>query len=235
MNFMWDIALRAYGQGLEEQELFFAQAREYSPFFEPSFSCLNETTVPEPVIELNLLYRFADIFQELLAPEIPGLEEGAYAWFRRYFTDAALHTLLYTDLRHGLTAREIRIHKILEELRDGTFWRKTAADFNVIERSAQGRLAALVLSQMEVGSSLRLFRRGVLILYPDAMLYQLKEEPEKLLLYIRSAETRERARQLRFVREMFLPVGFELRVFWRYHFGIIGAEETMRPDAMALY
>ncbi len=110
MNFMWDIALRAYEQGKNENELFFVQAEEYSPFFEQSFPCINEKRVESEVIELNLLYRFADIFQELLAPESLGLEDQEYDQFCRYFIDAALHDILYTDLRHGLTRREIYIH-----------------------------------------------------------------------------------------------------------------------------
>lgn len=86
-----------------------------------------------------------------------------------------------------------------------------------------------------MGASLRIFRKGVLILYPDAMLYQIKKEPKKLLLYIRQAKTDTNGCQLQFVQDMFLPVGFELRVFWQYHFGIIGAEGTMKLDEMALY
>ena len=235
MNFMWDMALRAYEQGKDEEELFFAQAEEYSPFYEQSFPCINERSVETNVIGLNLLYRFADIFQEILAPETLGLGEGEYAQFCRYLTDAALHTILYTDLRHGLTRRELYIHKILEELRDGTFWKGTMADFGMIGRAEQGRFAALVLRQMETGSSLQIFRKGILVLYPDAMLYQIKKEPKKLLLYIRYPKTEEREHQLRFVQDMFLPIGFELRVFWQYHFGIIGAEGTMKLDKMALY
>lgn len=105
----------------------------------------------------------------------------------------------------------------------------------MIEHTKQARFAALVLSQMETGSSLQIFRKGVLILYPDAMLYQIKKEPKKLLIYIRNPKTEKGERQLQFVQNMFLPVGFELRVFWQYHFGIIGAEGTMRLNEMALY
>ncbi len=235
MNFMWDMALRAYGQGKDEEDLFFAQAEEYSPFFEQSFPCINEQKVEGGVIGLNLLYRFADIFQEILAPEGMGLDEGEYVQFRRYLTDTVLHTILYTDLRHGLTRRELYIHKILDELKDGTFWKGMTADFGLIERAKQGRFAALVLRQMETGSSLRIFCKGVLILYPDAMLYQIKKEPKKLLLYIRYPKTGTDEHRLQFVQDMFLPVGFELRVFWQYHFGVIGAEGTMKLDEMALY
>ena len=113
MNFLWDIALRAQEQGKGEDELFFCQAREYSPFYEQAFSSLNETQVPEGRIELNLFVRFARIFQELLAWE----EEPSA--FGEYLTDAALHALLYTDLRQGLSKRDIYIRKIRQELEQG--------------------------------------------------------------------------------------------------------------------
>jgi len=232
---MWDIALRAQDQGWEEQDLFFTQAQEFSPFFEQSFPCVNEKKVENSVVELNLLYRFADIFQEILAPEGMGLGEGEYAQFCRYFVDAVLHAVLYTDLRRGLTRRELYIYKILEELKDGTFWAGLAERFALIGRHKQGRLAALVLRQMETGSSLGLFRRAVLVLYPRARLYQIKKEPKKLLLYISLQKTQEEERRLSFAEDMFLPVGYELRVFWQYHFGVIGVEGTMKLDEMALY
>ena len=122
MNFLWDIVIRAKEQGYQEEELFFRQAREYSPFYEQSFSCINEKKVTSPEIELNLLYRFADIFQDILMQENSGLTEEEYREFGTFFIDAALHAILYADLRHGLTKREIYIRKIASELREGIFF-----------------------------------------------------------------------------------------------------------------
>ena len=110
-----------------------------------------------------------------------------------------------------------------------------AKNFNRIEKSEQERLAALALCQMETGSSLGLFRRALLVLYPDALLYQIKNEGKNLLLYINIRENDREAGRLRFVTDMFLPVGYELRVFFEYHFGIIGVEGTMITDEIALY
>ncbi len=235
MNFLWDIALRAEEQGFLEQDLFFRQAREYSPFFEQSFPCINEQKVENATIELNLLYRFADIFQEILFPEGLGLQEDEYEEFRLYFIDAALHTLLFTDLRNGLSKRELYIRKMWEELLDGTFWREAVRNFSGIDRHKQVRLATLLLTQMETGSSLIIFRRAVLVLYPDAMLYQIKNERKKLLLYLKEKKTDAGEKKMQFVKDMFLPIGFELRIFWQYHFGIIGIDATMKLDEMALY
>ena len=137
MNFLWDIVLRAQEQGWKEEELFFRQAQEYSPFFEPSFFCVNEQQIDSGTIELNLLYRFADMFQDILAPEHIGLKEEEYEEFRMFFVDAVLHAVLYTDLRHGLSKRDLYIRKIREELLDGTFWKEAAGMFRPIEHLKQ--------------------------------------------------------------------------------------------------
>ena len=122
-----------------------------------------------------------------------------------------------------------------EELLDGTFWREAVRNFSGIDRHKQVRLATLLLTQMETGSSLIIFRRAVLVLYPDAMLYQIKNERKKLLLYLKEKKTDAGEKKMQFVKDMFLPIGFELRIFWQYHFGIIGIDATMKLDEMALY
>ena len=235
MNLLWDIVLRAQKQGWREEELFFQQAKEYSPFYEQTFSYINETSISQGVIEVNLLYRFAGIFQELLHPEDYETEEAQYEEFRRYLIDILLHMILFSDLRHGLTRREIYIDRLLIELRNGSYWKEAAEDFALIEADRQNRLAALLLTQMETGSSLKKFRKALRILYPNALLYQIKEERKKLILYLAEEENEQRKRTIRLAKDLFLPIGFELRVFWKYHFGIIGVEDTMQLDKIALY
>lgn len=230
MNFMWDIFLRAQSCGKKEEDLFFSQAGEYSPYYEQSFHCLNETAVESDEIELNLLYRFADIFQEILAGDGQELHE-----FKRYFIDAALHVLLYTDLRHGLSVREIHIRRLVKELSEGDFWQAGAEVFHQFPPQKQKRLAALALSQMQTGSSLLIFRRSVLILFPDAVLYQFKADRKKLILYLADQPEERNKRMLKFVQDMYLPVSYRLRIFWEHHFGMIGAEDTMRIGEIAIY
>lgn len=235
MNFLWDMVLRAKKQGWKEEKLFFKQAEEYSPFYEQSFFCINEKNIITGEIEVNLLYRFANIFQELLSREDCGLNEGEYEEFRWYFMDAMLHVLVYTDLRHGLTRREIYIKRLLEELREGTYWKEAGETFKLIEEEQQNRLVSLLLTQTETGSALRHFQSAVRILFPDAILYQLKGEKKTLLLYLKKEENYREKQVLELAKALFLPIGFALRAFWKYHFGIIGIEETMQLEEIALY
>lgn len=230
MNFLWDIALRAQGQGRREEELFFRQAKDYSPFYEQAFSCLNETGVRTETVELNLLYRFADIFQYLLAEE-----PGEYPQFTEYLIDAALHVILHTDLVHGVTRREILMQKLMEELENGTFWREAAETYRAVPPEKRSRIAALVLSQMQTGASVMLFRRALVVLFPEAVLYRLRAEPEKLILYLKESRSGRAQQQLTFLEDFFLPLHCHLRVFWKYHFGIIGVDDAMRMDEIAIY
>ncbi len=230
MNFLWDIAIRAMQQGKKESELFFCQAKDYSPFYEQSFPCLNEKKVENNEVELNLLFRFAYIFQYILARQEEDMQD-----FRKYFVDAALHVILHTDLHHGLTRKEIFIRKLLEELESGIFWEKGAAEIQLIEPEKRSRIAALAYGQMQTGSSLMTFRKGLLILFPDAVLYQMRAERKKLLLYLECDKSQENERKLQFIQDMFLPVSYQLRVFWKYHFGIIGVDAAMKTDEIAIY
>lgn len=230
MNFLWDIVLRAQSCEKKEEDLFFRQAAEYSPFYEQSFDYINENSVETNEIELNLLYRYADIFQEILAEDGKELQE-----LKKYMIDTILHILLYTDLHHGLSIREIYIRKLTEELLNGSFWEAGAKEFQLIPTQKQKRLATLVLSQMQTGSSLLIFRRSVLILFPDAILYQVKADRKKLLLYLMDKPEDYKKRMIQFVQDMFLPLSYNIRIFWEYHFGIIGVEGTMNIDELAIY
>lgn len=230
MNFLWDIALKAQAQGVPEEELFFCQAKEYSPFYEQAFPCLNEREVQKGRIELNLLLRFDHIFQDILAQE-----EGKASGFREYLIDAALHMLLYTDLRHGLSKRDIYIRKIRQELEEGIFWKEASEVFRDIPMERRNRLAALTLTQMQTGSSLMIFRKSIKVIFSDAVIYQIKDDRKKILLYLREDKTESREKELRLLQDMFLPIRYELRVFWKYHFGIIGVADTMQMDKIAIY
>lgn len=230
MNFLWDIFLRAQSCKKKEEELFFLQASEYSPFYEQSFSSINEDNVDTNEIELNLLYRFTDIFQDILAEE-----ENEFPEFKKFMIDAVLHILLYTDLRHGLSTREIYIRKLTEELLNGTFWKDFATVFHLIPLQKQNRLATLVLSQMQTGSSLLIFRRSILILFPDAILYQVKADRKKLLLYLSDKPEELKKNMIQLVQDMFLPLSYNIRIFWEHHFGIIGVEGTMKIDEVSIY
>lgn len=226
MEYIWDILLHAKEQHIQEQGLFFAQAKDCSPWYEQSFPCLNETEVRVRSVEINALYRFAHIFQELL-------HEAGDSEFRAFLFDAGIHLLANQDLLSGLSIRDFYVQKLISELESGAYGETTTQTFHTLSPEQQRKVASLTLAQYETGSSLFIFRQAITLFYPNCLLYQLRAEPETLLLYL--GLPAEQARQVQMLQELFLPVQYQLRVFWTEHFGVMDVDSTLYMDAIEIY
>lgn len=230
MNLIWDILLRARKCGVQDQEIFFQQAEWCSPWYEQSFSCLNESEVEPGTVEINALFRFGGIFRELLHKDLTQFPE-----FQKFLFDAVLHMLAETDLHHGLSKREFYIRKIAQEIAEGGFGAAVAQAFTAILPEKRDRLAALTLSQIQTGATLFYFRKAVLILFPDAIIYQVKADRKQILVYVGTEKTEDLEKEAVFLKDMFLPVNYQLRIFWEHHFGVIGVGSTMQIGEIEIY
>ena len=236
MNFIWDIVLQAEEQGMDEAELLFQQAKEYSPYCEQAFPCINQGRLESTVVEINALYRFSHIFQELLHPELLVRPENRdLTECVAFLFDAVVHLLSEVDLKHGLTKREYFVRQLRAELLDGVYGPEAAAAVAVIDRQLQFSLANELLTQLQTGTNLRIFRRAVRTAFTGSLIYQSNYNGKELLLYLGEKETKEKAQMARLLLDLFLPFGFSARLFWDYHFGIIGVDAAMPADAIALF
>lgn len=226
MNYIWDILLRAREQGFSDSDIFFCQAKNCSPWYEQSFSFLNETKITDPQVEINTLYRFSCIFQELL-------HEQTRTELRQYLLDIAVHLLADRELLSGLSSQDFYVQKLMLEMRDGTLGEGLARLSNVFTHDEQRKLASLLLLQYQIGSALSIFQKAVTQFYPDCLVYQVKNEPEEILLYIGLPSSEEP--RIHALQELFLPMRYQLRVFWEHHFGVIGVDATMHTDNIEIY
>lgn len=218
--------LRAREQGFSDSDIFFCQAKDCSPWYEQSFSFLNETQVPDPRLEINTLYRFASIFQELL-------HEQTRTELRQYLLDIAVHILADRELLSGLSSQDFYVQKLMLELQNGTLGKDLAHMCNAFTYDEQRQLASLLLLQYQIGSTLSIFQKAVTQFYPDCLVYQVKNEPEVILLYLGLPSSEEP--RIQALQELFLPVQYQLRVFWEHHFGVIGVDATMYADNIEIY
>lgn len=236
MNFIWDIVLQAGEQGMDKADLLFQQAGEFSPYCEQAFACINQGWLDDTTVEINALYRFSHIFQELLHPELLARPENRdLAECAAGLFDVVVHLLSEVDLKHGLTKREYFVRQLRAELLDGVYGREAAATVVIMDRKLQFCLANELLTQLQTGTSLRVFRRAVRTAFAGSLIYQSNYNGKELLLYLGEKETKEKAQIIQFLLDLFLPFGFSARLFWEVHFGIIGVDATMQADAIALF
>ena len=236
MNFIWDIVLQAEAQGLNKADLLFQPAENPSPYCEQAFACINQSRLDSTVIEINALYRFSHIFQRLLHPELLARAENReLSQCVAGFFDTIMHLLSEVDLKRGLTKREYFVRQLRAELLDGVYGREAAAAVAAMDRQLQFSLANELLTQIQTGTSLRVFRRAVRTAFTGSLIYQSNYNSKELLLYLGEKETRETALKAQLLLGLFLPLGFSARLFWEYHFGIIGVDGAMQADAIALF
>lgn len=235
MNFIWDIALQAERDDIPLVELFFRPSEDPSPYYEQSLPYLNQRHIENPVVEINPLMRFSEIFQYLLHPDVFFFLEEESQQFILYAFDTIVHILTEVDLCHGMTRREFYVRRVRRELRDGVFGKAAADACRLLAKEEQLAVADELLNVMQIGSSVRSFCRMMGQLFPGCFVYQVKKHPQILYVYLDKKREVSTEKRWNLVRDTFLPLDIEARVFWDVHFGILGVDITMQADRIAIF
>ena len=235
MNFIWDITLRAQQNKIYLDDLFFSPTADPSPCYEQSLYYLNQKEITNPNIEINPLMRFSEIFQYLLHPDLFNYLERDSQQFILYAFDTMVHILTEIDLCHGLTRREFYVRQVRRDMQNGVYGKDMAKSYALMSREEQLAIADEMLVVMQTGTSLGSFCRILKQIFPRVVVYQVKKHPQQIYIYLDSEENVTTIQKWQLIRDTFLPIGMEERVFWDVHFGIIGVDATMRSDAIAIF
>ena len=235
MNFIWDITLRAQKNKIYLDDLFFSPTADPSPCYEQSLYYLNQKEITDPHIEINPLMRFSEIFQYLLHPDLFYYLERDSQQFILYAFDTMVHILTEIDLCHGLTRREFYVRLVRRELGGGVYGEEVAKSYALLSREEQLAVADEMLVVMQTGTSLGSFCRILKQTFPGVFVYQVKKHPQIIYIYLDCKKTVTSEKKWQLIKNTFLPIGIEERVFWDVHFGILGIGATMQMDAIAIF
>ena len=213
MNYVWEAALAADKSGIPREALRFRPVRNGSPYAEVVFENLNTGELQETWVEVNPLYRFAKEFSALFDINLQDYEQTRLLYF-----DVVMHALIQMDLRQGF---------LLRDLMEGVCGSQAARVLERFEKTQLRRLLRLVLKLYECGSSIYLFKEVMRCLYPDSLVYASNEAVRQVLIYVGVKETKEEREKLEFLQDMFLPINYQVFLFWEHHFGIIDVEEMV--------
>jgi len=230
VNYIWEAALHADKERIPREKLKFRPVDNGSPYMEIVRENINEKMLGVPLVEVNPLYRFAHIFSELFSKNLKGYEQT-----REKFFEVSMQYMVQLDLRQGMDKQEYRLCFLLEDILNGVFGVEAAQAIRWFEKENLRQLLRFILDLYECGSSIYLFRKVMRYLYPDSIVYVNNEDTRQLLIYVGRKETETEQKKLAFLQGMFLPIYYEVFLFWEHHFGIIDVEETMELDNMVLF
>lgn len=229
MNYAWEIALRADGQEISRDSLQFWKADNPSPYIEASFENLNESTV-STVVEINPLYRFADIFSKVFDCNVKGLET-----IREMLLDITIHYFIQLDLREGMSRREYYLRFLLQDILAGYLGEESGDIISWFSQKQVRWILSAYLNIWDTANYLETFKQLMKKLYPHSLVYLNNDIANEILIYVGREKTNQECRKLQFVIDTFLPVNMVYHLFWQNHFGIIDVEETMKIDEMVLF
>lgn len=230
MNYLWEILLQAKEQGIEEKAIVFRPARSYSPYMELAEEMLNVTSLEEPyTVEINPNYRFQGIFQNLFHPglkDFPELREGMFRLL--------IQQLGENDIRMGMTREEYYKKLLGRAFAQGLYGEGKAEAVALFTGEAGQVLLEGILDLYRTGDSIELFRYIMAALIPGCIVYASNDDPYEILIYVGRRKCGELEKKTEFLLDQFLNIRYEAEIYYEYHFGIIGMEETMEVGEIAI-
>lgn len=219
IDYIWEFAF-------QEKQVHFKQAKLFSPYFE--ISEIAEEGTNEITVFYNSLCRYAKVFGTLLEAE------GDYESWKNLLVDIGTHILIEQELLNSRSVKEMNIRRIMKQLEDGTYGADIKMQYSLLGRMQKYRLACFMVEQLQCGEAVTMYAKALIGLWETGVVYKSTDMQRCLLVYAGEKKSREKENILKLVEEIFLPIGYEVRVFWDTHFGIVGIPRSLKYDQIEL-
>lgn len=117
---------------------------------------------------------------------------------------------------------------------DGDYGTDKKEAFGLFQGEDREILLEGLLTLYREGDSIELFRRVMTALIPRCIVYASNDTPYEILVYVGARQTEKLEKRVQFVIEQFLNIRYQPELYYEYHFGIIGMEETMQVGEIAI-
>ena len=231
MRELWEVVLEAKKEQIPLKDLRFVHEGKGTAYMELSLRFITQEELQgEKVLGVNTYCRFYSIFKHMYQPD-----QKEFPYLRNSLTNLILHLLAENDARRGMTKEEYYKKLLIRDIQSGVFGKEAIQVFAHMEKEEQDKLMSGWLRSYRTGSSLAIFIDMVHSLIDNSIVYHNNDFPEELLVYTSSKTTDELEQRLQFLIELFLDIQYRVEIYYEYHFGIIGMEDTMQIDEIALY
>jgi len=230
MNYLWEVMIQAKRQGIPEENLVFCVPEVFSAYMEISNIFINQDNLETgQCIEINPYYRFHEIFKDLHQPDY---REGNE--LQSSLTNLILHQLAGNDVMSGMTKEEYHKKLLLQDISEGKKGRLAKEAMRLFDIDEQQTILSGMLRQYLTGCSIDLFQEMMAVLIPDHIVYHNNQKASEVLIYIGRKRSEQLEKKIQFLISGFLNLAGNVDIYYEYHFGIIGVEETMIIDEIAL-
>ena len=233
-RYIWFLTIILKKKGYSEEEIRFKMSKLVSPYFELNDVDLNDSIFLEKkskvTVEVNPFLRFTGIFELLLDPNFEENTEIKQVLFNVF-----MHFNNFIDLQNGLNKKIILSKKIIKEVEEGYYGKEEKELFKEFDEEEKLILAENIQEVYIFSENIESFKKIVRKIFSDSIIYDNIYSETKLVIYINYKKSEKNKRKMKFIKNIFLPLDIDMKIFWETHFGIIGVEETMRLGEIAIY
>lgn len=212
---------------VKKECIHFLQAKSFSPYSEFSKQWIQEKG-DRCELTINGFYRYDRIMEPLFRNETVSQE------MKDWLFDVYMHYLTELEFRKGITWQEGKIWEHMRRLRDGVYGDEMREIFLELTGEEQYYIASTMERQASNRESVYLFSDCMVAVMHDGVVYKNKQRDKELLFYINQKKTSAGERKIAFMREMFMPLGYQLEVLWERHFGVLGYKQTLELGEIEL-
>lgn len=229
MNYIWEVPIRAKHQQVDLSEVSFKLSQNFSPYLELSNELLNRKEVDKE-IEVNPYYRFFSIFKQLFSADYYKYDE-----LRNVFFDLLLHFLAQVDIYQGMDKVEFYKKFIKRDIKNNALGNVVKDSFEYFTLAEINILLDSIYKFYSIGKHFFFLEETLKRIFNKINFYLKQHGNNEVILFINQAETEKNKAKLKIIKEIFLPLDYTMEVYWQDHFGIIGVEETMQINKIAIY
>lgn len=195
--------------------------REISPYME----ILTES---ETACQVNPLIRFAEIFGNREPRQLisENFESGE-------FDNVLFHYLALLDLLKGIDIKQIKADHLEEEIKQGAFGTCVGKDWDRLKVKDRNVILYVLLEKLESETPDHYFWQAVQKLFVEtSMIYE--KSTDRYYCYICEQETDYNKLLMDIVTFLFWNIQCKLQIVWKYHYGIIGSDDTMKISGIQI-
>ena len=230
MNYIWNILQQAKKDGIDKDSIVFKFAEVYSPYMEIALEDINISSLIDGTdVEINPWFRFYDIFKDLFNIN---LEESLE--LREVLLDILIHFLGEIDLNRGLSKKYIYKEYMLTEIQAGVYGQKLKNNIGVFSEEELDYFLEGLVNIYSCNVSLHLFKKVLGNIFRNNIVYINKNKPKDIYIYISREKNDELEAKMTMLIDTFLPINMNPMIFWNKHFGILGADKTMKINEISL-
>ena len=234
-NFQYIWSLLLSDNGLEKEKIRFVKSRMISPYFELNQENINDVMSEENsrgyLIETNPFFRFDDIYSVLLNPDTETEDKN----LKESLMNITLHLLGNFDLYEGQTKKDFYCKEIVRNMESGTMGKKVKENFLFLNMKEKLSIAEVFLEYNEGRNQIRCLKKIVKKFFPESIVYDNKYSDENIVIYLGYKKNAKTRKITAIINELFIPLGLKPKYFYEHHFGVLGIEETLMIDSMAVY